>query len=62
MGKRMDIESHNTLKISFAERIPSKSAYDSAIEDLSHIISPHLDNSGYLEMEIIRECETFSVK
>lgn len=53
MGKRMDIESHNTLKISFAERMPSKSVCDSVLEDLSRIISPHLDNSRYSGMEII---------
>ena len=53
MGKRMDIESHNTLKIAFAERMPSKSVYDNVVKDLHHIICPYLDNSRYSGMEII---------
>ena len=53
MGKRMKIESHDTLKIAFAERMPNKLFYKSVIEDFHHIICLDLDNSEYSGIEII---------
>jgi hypothetical protein len=48
--KRMEIESHDTLKIFSAERIPE---HEKVIRELKDIISTNLENSGYSGVEEI---------
>lgn len=53
MSKRMDIESHDTLKVSFSERLSNKSDYNGVIKNLKEILSPFLEGSKYSEIEVI---------
>lgn len=51
MGKRAEIESRDTLKLSFAERVPEGVNYKSILEDLKTTITPYLENSSYSGVE-----------
>ena len=53
MSKRMEIESHNTLKINFSERAPDKSDYNNITKDLKQIFSKSSENSEYSGIEAI---------
>ena len=53
MGKRIEIETHDTLKVYFAERTPDKSDYYSIIDDVKRIITPSLQGSEYSGLEIV---------
>lgn len=53
MCKRMGIESHDTLKLSFAERIPDEFNYKSIINNLTQVLMPSLQNSQYSGIEAV---------
>lgn len=53
MVNRIEIETHDTLKISFAERTPSNLNYKSIINDLTKVLTPSLKKSEYSGIEAI---------